>query len=65
MLVISRSVNHTLRADQKYIKIDAYESKFEVTFRDGDKVYRKYIVNNLDDILVTRLLRTLKDTLVD
>jgi hypothetical protein len=65
MLVISRSTNHGLRIDQKHIKIDAYDNKFEVILRDGDKVYRQYMVDSLDDIKVTKLLRTLKDTLVD
>ena len=65
ILVISRSVNHGLRLDQKHIKIDAFDTKFEVTFRDGDKVYRQYMVDSLDDLRVTKLLRTLKDTLID
>lgn len=65
MLLISRSVNHGLRLDQKHIKIDAFDNKYEVTMRDGDKVYRQYIVDNLDDIRVTKLLRTLKDILID
>jgi len=65
ILVISRSVNHGLRTDQKHIKIDAYDNKFEVIFRDGDKVYRQYIVDRLDDVKVTRLLKTLKSTLPD
>lgn len=64
-LVISRSVDHGLRPDQKHIKIDTYDNKFEVTFRDGDKIYRQYMVESLDDIRVVKLLRTLKDTLID
>lgn len=64
MLLISRSVNHELRLDQKRIKIDAFDDKLEVTLRDGHKVYRQYVVNSLDDIRVTKLLRTLKDTLI-
>lgn len=65
ILVISRSVNHGLRLDQKYIKIDAFDTKFEVTLLDGNKVYKQYIVDSLDDNRVTKLLRTLKDTLID
>lgn len=65
ILVISRSVKHGLRLDQKYIKIDAFDTNFEVTLRDGNKVYRQYIVYSLDDNRVTKLLRTLKDTLID
>jgi len=37
ILVISRSVNLGLRTDQKHIKIDAYDNKFEVIFRDVTK----------------------------
>jgi hypothetical protein len=65
MLLISRSVNHGLRKDQKYIKIEAFDSKFEVTLRDGNKTYRQYMVDNLDDIKLTKLLATLKSTLID
>ena len=65
ILIISRSVNHGLRLDQKHIKIDAFDTKFEVTLCDGNKVYRQYLVDNLDDNRVTKLLRTLKDTLID
>jgi len=65
ILLISRSVNHGLRLDQKHIKIDAFDNKFEVTLRDGVKVYRQYMVDSLDDISVTKLLRTLKDILID
>lgn len=65
ILVISRSVDHGLRKDQKHIKIDASDNKFEVTLRDGDKIYRQYMVNSLEDIKVTKLLATLKSTLVD
>lgn len=65
ILIISRSTDHGLRTDQKHIKIDPYDYKFEVTLRDGDIVYRQYMVESLDDIKLTQLLRTLKDTLVD
>jgi hypothetical protein len=65
ILVISRSVNRELRLDQKRIKIDAFDNKFEVTLRDGEKVYREYMVDSLDDIRITKLLRTLKDVLID
>ncbi len=64
-LLISRSVNHGLRLDQKYIIIEAYDKKFEVTLRDGEKTYRQYMFDDLNDIRLTNLLKTLKDTLVD
>jgi hypothetical protein len=65
ILLISRSVNYGLRSDQKHVKIDAFNNKFEVTLRDGDKVYRQYMVDSLDDIRVTKLLRTLREILID
>ena len=65
ILVISRSVDHGLRRDQKHIKIDAYDNKFEVTLRDGHRTYRQFFVESLGDISVAKLLRTLKDTLID
>ena len=64
-LIISRSVNHGLRIDQKCIRIEAYSaSRFEITLRD-DKIYRQYMVDSLDDIKLTKLLNTLKETLID
>jgi hypothetical protein len=65
-LVISRSVDHGLRTDQKHLKIEAVDiNDFEVIFRDGDKVYREYRIKSLEDIKLTNLLQTLKHTLVD
>ena len=64
-LLISRSVNHGLRSDQKYIVIEAYDKKFEVTLRDGGKIYRQYMLDDLNDSRLTNLLKTLKDVLVD
>ena len=65
MLIISRSVNHGLRKDQKHIKIDTYDNKFEVTMREGNKIYRQFMVESLEDDRMTKLLRTLKDKLID
>jgi hypothetical protein len=64
-LIISRSVEHGLRTDQKYIKVEVYDRKYQVTFRDGDKVYREYMVESLDDVRISKLLKTLKDTIAD
>jgi len=64
-LIISRSVGHGLRRDQKYIMIEAYDKKFEVTLCDGDRTYRQYMLENLSDERLVKLLKTLKDTLVD
>ena len=65
ILIISRSVDHGLREDQKHIKIDAHDNKFEVTLCDGNKIYRQYLVESLTDRRVGNLLKTLKDTLID
>jgi hypothetical protein len=66
MLIISRSVDHGLRPDQKFIKIEAIGlNDFEVTMRDGEKMYRQFSVNNLKDPRVIKLLQTLKDVLID
>lgn len=64
-LVISRSVEHGLRYDQKCIKIETFDNCFYVIFCDGYKVYREYRLDSLDDIRMSKLLNTLKDTLVD
>jgi hypothetical protein len=65
-LVISRSVDHGLRLDQKHIKIESVNTdEFEVILRDGAKIYREFKIKNFDDVRLTKLLRTLKGTLVD
>ena len=66
MLNISRSVDHGLRTDQKFIRIEAIGANdFEVTMRDGEKIYRQYRVNDLKDSRVNKLLQTLKHVLID
>jgi hypothetical protein len=65
-LLISRSVNQGLRLDQKYLRIDTYDSNdFEVSLRDGTKVFREYRIKHLDDIKLIQLMQTLKHTLID
>jgi hypothetical protein len=65
-LIISRSVEHGLRADQKSIKIEAYgNNRFEITFKEGTKIYRQFMATGLDDVRLENLLKTLKDTLID
>jgi hypothetical protein len=65
-LIFSRSVDHGLRLDQKYISIEALEKdRFEIMFKDAEKIYRQYRVENLADIQVTKLLKTLKSVIVD
>ena len=65
-LILSRSVDFGLRDDQKYLKIETITTNdFEITFRDGAKVYREYRIKHLEDNKLTNLLQTLKHTLVD
>ncbi len=65
-LLLSRSVDFGLRTDQKYIKIEAIDANdFEITLRDGEKIYRQYRIDNLYDDKLAKLLKTLEGTLVD
>lgn len=64
-LMISRSVVNGLRRDQKYIIIKTYDDKFEVRLRDGYKTYREYMVDDLSDERLTKLIDTLRRTVVD
>lgn len=65
-LIFSRSVDHGLRPDQKQISIEPItENDFEVILRDGTKIYRQYRISDLKDTQLTKLLETLKHTLVD
>jgi len=65
-LIISRSVEHGLRDDQKYIKIDTINlNDYEVVFWDGFKKCREYRIADLNDARLENLLKTLKATLAD
>jgi hypothetical protein len=65
-LIFSRSVEHGLRDDQKQLIIDTLDKNdYEIIFRDGFKKYRDYRINDLNDDRLTKLLETLKGTLVD
>ena len=65
-LIISRSIDHGLRTDQKYIHIEAVgQDDYEVCLREGSKTYRHYRVKDLEDSRITKLLQTLKSTLID
>jgi hypothetical protein len=65
ILIISRSVNHGLEMGQKRIIIEPCDTKFKVTFSDGGKIFRQYLLDNLKDEKIIKLLKTLKATLVD
>ena len=64
-LVFSRSAASLLRADQKFIQIQALDKLFVITLRDSKKMYREYRIKDLDDELLTGLLQTLKLELID
>ena len=65
-LILSRSVNHGLRVDQKFIRIATIDvDRFRVEFREGSKMYREYYLQDLSDDKLKNLLKTLKDTLID
>jgi len=65
-LIFSRSVEHGLRDDQKMLIIDTLDkNEYEVILRDGLKKYREYRITDLNDIKLTKLLETLKTTLID
>lgn len=65
-LIFSRSVDHGLRDDQKCVKVMwVGGSDFEIVMSDRFKRYREYRVSDLNDERVSRLLKTLEDTLVD
>ena len=65
-LIFSRSVDFGLRLDQKYIRIEPlHTSEYEVSFKDGHQLYRAYTISDLQDIRLSKLLSTLKDTLID
>lgn len=64
-LIISRSVDATLRQDQKFIKIDALDNSFVVTLKDHRKMYRQYTVKELEEERITHLIKTLKDIPID
>jgi len=64
-LLISHSIDRGLRRDQKFIRIEACDHKFEVVLRDGYKTYREYMLDDWNDPRLINLLKTLKHTLVD
>lgn len=65
-LLFSRSVLSYIRRDQKTILIEAIgRDGFEVSLRDGDKIYREYRTKSLNDERLLALFETLKHTLVD
>ncbi len=65
-LIISRSVEYGLRSDQKYILIDVDAvGNYEVTLKDGERIYRSISVQSLNDEKVTDLLNILKSVLIN
>ncbi|MCP4054690.1 MAG: hypothetical protein GY739_16890 [Mesoflavibacter sp.] len=65
-LIFSRSVEHGLRDDQKQLIIDTLDKNdYEIIFRDGFNKYREYRISDLNDNRLTKMLETLKGTLID
>lgn len=65
-LIFSRSVDFGLRIDQKYVKIETLsEGDYEIAIRDADNLYREYRISDLKDMKLTKLLHTLRNTLID
>jgi hypothetical protein len=69
-LIISRSVEHGLRDDQKEIRIERINElsdgfEFDVIMRQGGTIFREYRVRDLNNEKVLKLIRTLKGTLID
>jgi hypothetical protein len=65
-LIFLRSVERGLRDDQKRIIIDTIAlNDYEIIFSNGFNKYREYRISNLNDERLTKLLETLKGTLVD
>jgi len=63
-LIISRSIESTLKADQKFISVKATESSFIVTLKDKKRMYKQYTIKDLDDERFEELLQTLKEHLI-
>lgn len=65
-LVFSRSVDFGLRTDQKYISIETLNfNDYRISLRSAEKLYREYRITNIEDTRLTKLLKTLKGTLID
>jgi hypothetical protein len=64
-LIISRSVEHGLRSDQKHIRIMQTSLNFKVELREGLKVDRELVSENLKDTEIEQFLKILKNTLID
>ncbi|MES2278718.1 MAG: hypothetical protein V4592_21995 [Bacteroidota bacterium] len=65
-LLVSRSVDGGLREDQKFVSIDVINpGVFEIKLREPLKTYREFRIGSLDDPRLLKVLKTLKETLVD
>jgi hypothetical protein len=64
-LYITRSVEHRLRTDQKFIRIEVNDNSFDIVFRDGERVFRELRITDLNDYRLNNLLKTLKESLPD
>ncbi|MFZ4768808.1 MAG: hypothetical protein ACOYLO_01415 [Ferruginibacter sp.] len=64
-LIFSRAIDPELRADQKFLKLEAKDDSYEITLKDAKKMYRQYKIKDLEDSRLTGLFEILKETLVD
>jgi len=66
ILIISRSVAFGIREDQKFVSIDVVNPNiYEIKLREPHKTYREFRISTLDDPRLFRVLKTLKETLVN
>ena len=59
-LIISRSAEFGLRADQKFVAIQVKNNLFVISLWEGSKLNKEYRIKDLDDELLKGLLQTLK-----
>ncbi len=64
-LIFSRSIDAELRADQKFLKLEAKDDSYEITLKDAQKMYRQYKIKDLEDLRLTGLFEMLKEILID
>jgi hypothetical protein len=64
-LVFSRSLESSLRPDQKFITVQSKDNSFTISFRDARKLHKEYRIKDLDDELLKGLLQTLKLVPID
>ena len=64
-LIFSRAIDSELRANQKFLKLEAKDDYYEITLKDATKMYRQYKIKDLEDSRLTGLFEILKELLID